>query len=83
MLLTFVENLLLFGLTFETPINTDKAQAQGIIFYKEGKILITEKFINVEFLVPFPRYNSTIRQQVETLLAELNNKWATPSAYCD
>ena len=72
MLLTIVLNLVLFGPTFENPINTEAALDKGIIFHKEGKILITEKFINVEFLVPFPRYNFTIRQQVETLLNELS-----------
>ena len=83
MLLTIVLNLLLFGPTFETPINTEAALDKGIIFHKEGKILITEKFINVEFLVPFPRYNFTIRQQVETLLSELSKKWITQSEFCN
>ena len=54
MLLTFVINLVLFGLNCETLINTEEALAQGIIFHKEGEILITEKFINAEFLVLFP-----------------------------
>ena len=81
MLLTFVMNLVLFGPIFETPINKEEALAQGIIFYKEGKILITEKFINVEFLVPFPQYYFTVRQQVETLLHELSTKWVSQSAF--
>ena len=42
MLLTIVINLVLFGPTFETPINTEEALAQEIIFHREGKILITE-----------------------------------------
>ena len=83
MLLTIVLSLVLFGPSFETPINTEAALTQGIIFHKEGKILITEKFINVEFLVPFPRYNFTIRQQVETLLNELSDKWITKSEFCN
>ena len=83
MLLTIVLNLLLFGPTFETPINTEAALDKGIIFHEEEKILITEKFINVKFLVPFPRYNFTIRQQVETLLNELSKKWITQSEFCN
>ena len=83
MLLTIVLNLVLFGPTFENPINTEAALDKGIIFHKEGKILITEKFINVEFLVPFPRYNFTIRQQVETLLNELSKKLITQSEFCN
>ena len=83
MLLTIVLNFVLFGPTFETPSSTEEALAQGIIFHKEGKILITEKFINAEFLIPFPRYNFTIRQQVETLLLELSKKWITQSEFCN
>ena len=81
MILTIVLNLVLFGPTFENPINTAAALDKGIIFHKEGKILITEKFNNVELLVPFPRYNFTIRQQVETLLNELSKKWITQSEF--
>ena len=80
MLLTLVLNLVLFGPTFETPINTEEALT-GLIFHKEGKILITEKFINAEFLVPFPRYNLTVRQ-VDTILLELSKKWITQSEFC-
>ena len=83
MFLTIVLNFVLFGSTFKTPINTEEALAQGTIFHKEGKILITEKFINAEFLVPFRRYNFTIRQQVETLLLELLKKWITQSEFCN
>ena len=83
MLLTIILNLVLFGPTFDTPINTEADLAQGIIFHKEGKILITEKFINAEFLVTFPCYNFTIRQQVETLLHELSKKWITLSELCN
>ena len=83
MLLTIVLNLVLFGPNFETPINTEEALAKGIIFHKEGKILSTEKFINAEFLVPFPRYNFTILWQVETLLFDLSKKWITQSEFCN
>ena len=83
MLLAIVVILVFLGLTFETTINIEEAVTQGIIFHKDGKILITEKFINVEFLVPFPRYNSTIRQQVVTLLNGLATIWVALSAFCN
>ena len=37
MLLPFVLDLVLFGLIFETPIKTEEALAQRIIFYKKWK----------------------------------------------
>ena len=83
MLLTNVTNLVFFDPTFETAINTEEALAQGIIFHKKGKFFITEKFINAEFLVRFPRYNLTVRHQVETLLHELSMKWITQSEFCN
>ena len=83
MLLTIVINLVLLGPTFEISTNTEDALFQGIIFHKEGKILITEKCINAEFLVLFPRYNFTVRHQVETLLHELSMKWTTQSEFCN
>ena len=83
MLLTIVINLVFFYPTFETAINTEEALAQGIIFQKKRKILVTEKFINAEFFVPFPRYNLTVRHQVETLLHELSMKWITQSEFCN
>ena len=83
MLLTIVINLVFFCPTFETPINREEALAHGIIFHKKGKIFITEKLINAEFLVRFPRYNLTVRHQVETLLHELSMKWITQSEFCN
>ena len=75
MLLRFVVNLVLFGPTFETPINTEKAPAQGIIFHKEGKIIITEKFINVQSLVPTNLYStSTSRDSTSPTLNKMGYK---------
>ena len=48
----------------------------------EGKILITDNLDNVEFLVLFPLYNFTFRQQVENLLNGLTSRRDTPSVYC-
>ena len=83
MILTILLTLVLFGSTFGTPINTEEALAQEIIFHKEEKILITEKFTNAEFLVSFPRYNFTVRHQIETHLLELSTKGVTQSAFCN
>ena len=55
---------------------------KGILFHKESKILFAEKFVNVQFLVPFPKYNFTMKTQVEDMLAKLAEMWSQPSAEC-
>ena len=54
---------------------------EGMIFHKEGKILSFREVHQRGILVPFPRYNFTIRQQVETLHLELSTKWITQPAF--
>ena len=36
--------------------------SKGVIFHKETKIHLAEKFVNFEFLIPFPKYNSTEKE---------------------
>ena len=54
----------------------------GILFHEDSKLLLADKFVNVEFLVPFPRFNFTMREDIEKQLAVLSHMWATPSAAC-
>ena len=75
-------------LTFVLSGNCDtfsseyEALTRGILFHKESQILLAEKFVNVQFLVPFPKYNFTMQKQVETMLAKLAEMWSQPSAEC-
>lgn len=55
--------------------------SKGVIFHHEGKILLTEKFVNVKFLVPFPSLNIEL-QPVDELLSNLQAMWQTPSVVC-
>ena len=56
--------------------------SKGLIFHKETKILRAEKFVNVEFLIPFPTYNRTTLNSTEKLLKKLASMWTLPSAFC-
>ena len=49
----------------ETATNPDDLIEKGILFNEVSEILLTEKFIRVEFLVPFPAYEFTIRPEIE------------------
>ena len=56
--------------------------SRGIIFNEESKILLAEKFINVEFLLPFPQYNFTSRNEIKEMLQVLKSMWEHPSLMC-
>ena len=73
---------LLYSLTSLFETTEYDALKKGILFHKESKILLAEKFVNVQFLVPFPKYNFTMKTQVEDMLAKLAEMWSQPSAQC-
>lgn len=53
-----------------------------ILFHEETKILMAEKFISVQFLVPFPQYNFSMKPEIDSLLKRLNAMWSLPSISC-
>lgn len=69
---------------FESDIvsSDDDTLAKGVIFNEESTILLAEKFIQVEFLVPFPQFNLPIRHELNATLQRLNRMWRQPSVNC-
>ena len=65
-----------------TSASNDDVLSSGIIFHKESKILLAEKLVNVQFLIPFPDYNSTMKTAMRNYLNKLSEKWRTPSIEC-
>ena len=74
--------LLLFLQIGSTLTTYDDVLSSGIIFHKESKIILAEKFVNVQFLLPFPKYNFTMKSTVRNYLSKLSEKWRTPSIEC-
>ena len=66
----------------EATDDYDDFLRSGIIFHQESKILLAEKFVNVEFLLPFPKYNFEWKAEIAKLLSKLGDKWKIPSASC-
>ena len=54
----------------------------GIIFNHGTKILLAETFINVDFLVPFPRLEMDLRAELRTYIDKLGQLWTSPSWQC-
>ena len=56
--------------------------ANGIIFNHVTKILLAEKFINVDFLVPFPKFEMNVSAELGAYINKLAPLWAASSWQC-
>ena len=66
----------------EAASNPDNLIEKGILFNEVSEILLTEKFIRVEFLVPFPTYDFTVMPDIEKMIQQLSFMWETHSFFC-
>ena len=55
---------------------------KGIFFNEETKIVLAEKVINVQFLVPFPRFETTLISSVDQIAQSLQKMRQTPNYFC-
>ena len=55
---------------------------KGILFDERSKTLLSEKFIRVEFLVPFPQYDFSMKPDIEAMIYRLSTLWQVPSLFC-
>ena len=62
--------------------DSDGPLKKGIIFHENKKILLAEKFINVEFLLPFPQFAVSIKSDLAHLLTILDSMWDMPIFNC-
>ena len=56
--------------------------ANGIIFNHVTKILLAEKFINVDFLVPFPKFEMNMSAELGAYINKLAPLWDASSWQC-
>ena len=56
--------------------------ANGIIFNHVTKILLAEKFINVDFLVPFPKFEMNVSAELSAYINKLAPLWDASSWQC-
>ena len=55
---------------------------KGIIFNLVTKILLAEKFFNVDFLVPFSKFELDLRAELGAYIEKLGKLWTSPSWQC-
>ena len=49
----------------------------------ETKILMAEKFINIQFLVPFPQFNLKIIEENKLYSEQLSEMWTMQNLFCE
>ena len=86
MLSTGIATILTDQVKWTADIIPEHAQGavleNGVIFNLVTKILLAEKFINVDFLVPFPKFELEIRAELGAYIEKLGKLWASPSWQC-
>ena len=60
----------------------DELLENGLLFHERGKILLAEKFVPVEFMIPFPTYDFALKHEIERTLDRLDSMWDLPSPFC-
>ena len=70
---------------FQTPLtsydDTDGSLKRGIIFHEHTKILLAEKFSDIQFLLPFSTFSMQIKKDLD-LTSTLATMWEMPSFFC-
>ena len=86
MLLTCNATILTDQVKWTSDIIPDQAQGpvleNGIIFNHATQILLAEKFINVDFLVPFPKFEPDLRAELGAYMEKLGKLWASLTWLC-
>ena len=81
----------LFVLSFslihaQSPISefddSDGPLKKRIVFHEDRKILMAEKFINVQFLLPCPKFSVSPKSELALLLDALHVMWNMPTYNC-
>ena len=80
----FIITALLILQTLPTACtNSQTAETkQGVIFNLKQQILLTEKFVKIDILVPFPSYEAVIEQRYMDLSNEIEKLWTYKNYGC-
>ena len=66
----------------EAASNPDDLIEKWILFNEVSEILLTQKNVRAELLVPFPNYEFTMKPDLEKMIHQLSLMWETPSLFC-
>ena len=78
-------NIVLLLLQLSPLIKTNQksvATKDGVLINLHQKILLTEKFVKTEILVPYPIYNKTVEDKLIYLTKEIDKMWTSENYGC-
>ena len=52
---------------------------EGILFNYQQTILLAEKFVNIQVVLPFPRFDDSLSQYLTDIAAKLQELWHHPN----
>ena len=55
---------------------------RGVLFHEETKILLAEKFVTAQFLVPYPKFDIQLTESLDRMTTDLENIWRMPTYRC-
>ena len=61
--------------------NYDELFEKGSLLHERGKILFAEKFVPLEFIIPFPTHEFALKHDIEQTTAGLGSMWDLPSLF--
>ena len=67
----------------QIAVFNDKVTNNGIEFVYQQKLLLAEKFINVEFIIPFPSLPDSLDIQLANISSMLEQSWNTYKYGCN
>ena len=60
----------------------DKRSLERGVFFQRQKILLAEKLVNAQFLVPCPTFDIQLTKSLDKVARELQNMWQMPTYRC-
>ena len=65
-----------------TSIAALRDSQRGILFNFDRKILLAERYINAEFVLPFPSLNASLQNYLDKVAATLDDLWKVDTNLC-
>ena len=66
----------------EDPQENDRDDQKGIILNFQRKILIAERYINAQFVLPYPALNASIKTYLDKVSSRLDDFWNIDTTLC-
>ena len=75
--------MILHFLIYTVVATDEKGRLErGAFFHGETIILLAEKFVNAQFLVPYAKFDIQLTENLDKIITEVQNMWRKPTYRC-